>query len=466
MLHLEEDNDSHTAQQTNGAAFGDGVWTGFWRLLSHPTVSGTGALAASQYAGSGVNLLTFIAAARLLGPSSYGVAALIMAYPNLVRSLTSFKSASVTTRYLAGFVSTRKVSEFESMCKLGYVVDLLNAFVAFVVIALSAIWLTPLVVDRPGSTTIIVAYSSSFVFSSLRGTGTAVLTSLQEFRSLAGLQLFERIIQFVLVVGLMLGGFDVAGMVLGIALTQAIGGLLFMAFATWTSKNAGIGPWWSAPIGQLRRSWKELGSFFGWNYIVVSFGGLMAQGPLILLGWLRGPETAGYYRLASGLVLTASHIALALGRVAYPIFSGLWAKGEIGSLKKLFERWTLRGGLPIGLLLLLSIPTLPVLVPWTFGEIYQPMVVGLQFMMTGATMEAVFFAVRPLYYASGRARQYAQGVVVHTLFVLGLSWIFIQQWGFFGMAGLLAVGKILFVLAMTGLARSALWRRPNEQTTP
>ena len=164
MLHPEEDNDYPTARQTDGAAFGDGVWAGFWRLLSHPMVSGAGALAASQYVGASVNLLTSIAAARLLGPSSYGVAALIMAYPNLVWSLTSVKSASVTTRYLAGFVSTRKVSEFESMCKLGYVVDLLASFVAFAVIGLSAIWLTPHVVDRPGATTVIVAYSSSFVF--------------------------------------------------------------------------------------------------------------------------------------------------------------------------------------------------------------------------------------------------------------------------------------------------------------
>lgn len=281
MLHPEEDNDYPTARQTDGAAFGDGVWAGFWRLLSHPMVSGAGALAASQYVGASVNLLTSIAAARLLGPSSYGVAALIMAYPNLVWSLTSVKSASVTTRYLAGFVSTRKVSEFESMCKLGYVVDLLASFVAFAVIGLSAIWLTPPVVDRPGATTVIVAYSSSFVFSSLRGTGTAVLTSLQEFRSLAGLQLCERVIQFVLVVGLLLGGLDVAGMVLGTAVAQATGGLLLMAFATWTSKNAGIGAWWSAPLGQLRHSWRELGSFFGWNYLIVSFGGLMAQGPLI-----------------------------------------------------------------------------------------------------------------------------------------------------------------------------------------
>ena len=52
----------------------------------------------------------------------------------------------------------------------------------------------------------------------------------------------------------------------------------------------------------------------------------MAQGPLILLGWLRGPETAGYYRLASSLVLAASQIGQALGRVAYPIF--FWSLGQ------------------------------------------------------------------------------------------------------------------------------------------
>ena len=460
----EDDNDYATRREADGRASGNGLWAGFWGLLSHPTVSGAGALAASQYLGAGVSLLTSIAAARLLGPTSYGVAALIMAFPDLVWSFTSVKSASVTTRYLAGFLSTREVKEFGSMCKLGYIVDVVASLVAVAVIGLSAVWLTPHVVDQPGTRAVMIAYGSSFVFSSLRGTGTAVLTALQEFRSLAGLQLCERVIQFALVVGLLLSGFDIAGMVLGTAVAQATGGLLLMLFATWTSKKAGLDAWWSAPLGQLSHSFRELGSFFGWNYLIVSFGGLLAQGPLILLGWLRGPETAGYYRLATSLVLAASHIGQALARVAYPIFSGHWAKGEREALKKIIERWTLQGGLPICLLLFLSIPMMPIFVPWAFGEIYRPMVVGLQLMMAGAAVEAALFAVKPLYYASGRADHYAQGVGVHTALVLGLSWFVIHEWGFSGMAGLIAAGKILFLCAMAALALRTLWRRPDEQT--
>ena len=218
----------------------------------------------------------------------------------------------------------------------------------------------------------------------------------------------------------------------------------------------GIHAWWSAPLGRLGPLRQELAAFFGWNYLTVTFAGLLIQGPLLLLGWMRGPEAAAYYRLATSIVATGSFLDKSLGQVTYPIMSARWAKGERGSLKASLERWTLQGGVPVGLLLLLSVPLMPVLVPWIFGETYRPMVLGLQLMMAGAAVDAAFFTMKPFYYASGQAGRFAKAHGIYTVIVLALSWLVIEQWGFPGMAGLIATGKVAFTVTLVALALVSL----------
>lgn len=466
MAFPENENGFTAIKPSDSIATGDGVLHGFWRLIAHPTVSGAGALAAAQYLGAGVGLVTSIVAARLLGPSSYGVAALLIAYPTLIWSFASVKSVSVTTRYLASFASSGQTREFASVCKLGYAIEFLTAVATLAVVALGAFWLAPLATEQheaAGASWLVIAYAASFLLFSLTGTSSAILTSLREFRRLAVLQLLNRVVHFLFVVSFVLAGLDVAGVVLGTAAAQAVVGLLFMGTAAWTMTRRDIDSWWSASLGRVNYLRKELASFFGWNYLTVTFAGLLTQVPLILLGWLRGPEAAAYYRLATSIVTTGSFIEKSLGQVTYPELSARWASGERQSLGSSLRRWTLRAGLPVCLLMLATIPFMPTLIPWIFGDEYQPMVFGVQLMMAGAAVGSVFFTVKPLYYASGQVGRFAKGFGVHAVVVLALSAIFIERLGFSGMAGLAAIGKAGFLLTMALVALSTL---EKHRTSP
>jgi O-antigen/teichoic acid export membrane protein len=73
------------------------------QLLRPSMVRNVGALAAAQYVVVGLGFMSSIIETRVLGPTSYGTAVLIMAYPTLILSLVDIKSTDVTTRYMAGF---------------------------------------------------------------------------------------------------------------------------------------------------------------------------------------------------------------------------------------------------------------------------------------------------------------------------------------------------------------------------
>jgi O-antigen/teichoic acid export membrane protein len=64
-------------------------------------------------------------------------------------------------------------------------------------------------------------------------------------------------------------------------------------------------------------------------------------------------------------------------------------------------------------------------------------------------VSAVFFWLNPLYYASGKIGLWTKVYGLYAVLAIGLSWFCIQQWGFFGMATVVAVGKVLFTLWMT-----------------
>jgi O-antigen/teichoic acid export membrane protein len=403
--------------------------------LRNPLASDSAFLAASQYIAACVGFLKSIIAARLLGPTNFGIAALVIAYPTLLWSFASIKSASVTTRYIASSRATGRH-------KLGYCLDFMLSFVAFALVGVTGSWVSHSVYKMPQVFWLMFIYAASIPFSSLMGTSWAILSSWQRFHWLSILQILDKIIVLVLVLAFLLAGFGVPGMIIANAIGNVAIGIIMTIAATYVLHQDRFGFWWQASFKKLVPLFKELGGFFGWNYITVTLGGLLVQVPLILLGRLRGPQEAGFFRLATSVVTVGSYFETSLGRVTYPVLSARWAIGERENLKGTLKRWTLRGGIPLGVFVLFTIPFLPILIPMVFG---------VQVMVAGAALSGLFFWLNPFYFASGMIAAWTKGYALHTALVILLGWLFIQQWGFLGMAGIVTVGKAVFTVWMVGL---------------
>lgn len=429
------------------------VWQGVrrWRreALRNPIASDAGFLALSQYAAAGVGLLTAVVAARLLGPREYGSAALVIAYPTLVWSFAAVKSISVTTRYLAGFAATGRTEQVRGVCKLGYGMDLLAALGTLLLVLATSGWLARTAfADVPGARWLAVAYAASLPLYSLNGTSGAVLASWRRFGWLAVFQVLEKLVTLGLTLALVARGWGAAGVVLAAAAGQIASGVSTTAGATIVLRQAGVGPWWNASLRPVAGHRRELASFFGWNYVVATLGGVLTQAPLILLGEVRGPGEAGFFRLASSITTAGSYLESALGRVVYPLLSARTATEATPTMLAEVRRWTVRGGVPACLLLLGAIPALALLLPRVLGPEYARMVPGTQAMIAGAAASAAVFWLAPLYYASGRIVAWAASYAAYTIATLAVTWLVAPAWGFSGVACVLGAGKTVLVLAL------------------
>ncbi len=425
------------------------------RMLRHPIATDASSLAASQYVAAGLGFITTVVAARVLGAGSYGVAALAMTYPALVWSFVGIKTVSVTTRYIASFRSSGAMLELQGVCKLGYGLDFLLSVGAFVVVCATAWWVAAAVYGMPKLYWLMIAFAASFPFYSLTGTSTAILSSWQRFRALALFQIVDPVITLVLVLGLLLAGFGLAGLIIGTACAKIIVGLAMEVVAARLVQRTGVSHWWHASLSSVRHLQRELAALFGWNYLLITLSGLVTNIPLMVLGRVRGAEEAGFYRLATSIMVAGSYLEVALARIVYPTLSARWSAGERATLGHSLRRWTLRAGLPVGALLLLSVPLLPILVPLVFGAAYAPMVRGAQILMMSAAVSAVVFWLSPLYYASGALGLWTKAQAVYTAAMLVLAWVAIRQWGFLGAVGVLGAGRTLFTIVMA-LMRGAV----------
>lgn len=410
-----------------------------------------GLLMVSRYAGSAFGLLTSIAAARLLTPAQFGLAAVVMAYPSLLRKLVEFKSAVVTIRYIAGFRATKQFDDLCSVAKIGFAVDFGMAFISFVAVVATIRWVGRETLVQPGLIWLSVVFAASFPFVALTRTGRAILISWGSFRTISLLNMFESAVTLTGVLVLLLLGAGVAGLVLGMALGNVSIGLATLVAATITLRRAGVGWWWSGHLKGFGAWRREIAGFFGWNFLEVTLGGLRAQIPILILGRLAGAADAGFFRMANTLMSAGSFAEGSLRDVVYPQLAGRWATGDRATLLTSVSRWTAREGLvAAGIMVVLAV-ALPVLVPLVIGRAYAPMVPGAQIMILGGAVGSLLFWVGPLLQSAGRYATLVQGLAVYTAYILLFAWPVIARWGFSGLAVLVMLGDVLFILAMAAI---------------
>jgi O-antigen/teichoic acid export membrane protein len=420
-------------------------------IFRHRLVEGASLLAISQYVAAALNLVTNILIARLLGPTDYGLVALAVAYPTMLWSFVSVKSISVITRYVAIFRARRELEKLKGLVKLGYSLDFFVSLIGLTLVAISSWWVSERFYRQPYLAWLMVVYAGSFPLFSLAGNSWAVLSSWERFRLLAIFEVLQPFLKLCLTVGFIAAGLGVSGVVIGMGLAQASIGLIMMIATTDLLLCEGFGAWWKASLKPVVSLKRELIGFLGWNYLLVTLSGLVVQLPVMLLGRLRGPEEAGFYRIALNIATVGSYLETSLGRVTYPSLSAWWSSEGEERIVRTLKGWTLKVGLPISATIVLVTILFPWLLPLLFGHDYRPAVPGVQVIMLGIAISATFFWLNSFYYASKRINLWVSGYVLYTILVIGLSWFVIKQWGFFGLSCLMTVGKVLFTFSMFAL---------------
>src|SRR5205807_1199794 len=227
-----------------------------------------------------------------------------------------------------------------------------------------------------------------------------VLTVLDRFPVVPGMQTLSAALRAVLVVGLVVGGFGVKGVIWGGALAATLSGLCYGGIAWVQMRRAWNARPFQGSYGALRGQRREIFGFLVYNDLSALVGIVPKQLDLLFLGYFRAPLEVGYYKLAKSLASSVGYLVEPLQSVTYPELVRLW-NADRRSMSDMLGRLRFHVGLPLGALGLIGLLLVPMVVRVGVGDAYAPAIHATQLLLLGALVWLSLFWLRPTFLARG-----------------------------------------------------------------
>ena len=436
------------------------------KIFARKFVRNVGVLTVANLAGSALSVVQGIFVARWLGPELYGVTALVMTYPSLVYGFFDARSVSASVKFLGEYHARGDHDRALAMCKLGYSVDLAIACLTFLVLVLSADWAARSIAHNPAVAGLMILYGAALIPRALAGTSNAVLATFGRFPLIAFLELVTTCLRVALVVGLVLAGWQVAGMVWANAIAATVTGLLYGGVAWVLVRRTWGGSVLRGKLKALKGRRREIYSFLGYNDLIALSAMIPNQLDTILLGYFRNPTEVGFYKLAKSISNLTGYLLGPLKSVTYAELTRLWGLGEKRAFSQKVRKVAIWIGLPLGLLVMLGAAVMSFALPLMVGQVYIPAVAGTQLLFMGSAISLAFFWLRLIYLAQGHVRPL---FIINCSVTVGFGLIYplvIWQWGFIGacawMLALNVVGTGCFGFWLWSQAVKRLACNPNR----
>jgi len=413
--------------------------TAFWKsfrakVVGRKFVQDVGILTVTNFVGAALSFAQAILVARWLGPELYGVAALVMSYPTLVYTFFDARSSEASVKYLSEFRARNELDRVRATCKLGYAVDFAIASIAFLVVAVSAHWAARSIVNRPEMTSLIIVCAAAFIPQALIGTSRSVLTVLGRFRLTALVEALMTILRVVLVLGLVMSGWQVTGVVWGNAIAMIATGLVYGVLAWVLTLRAWGGSPFQGNWQTLKGRWREILGFLAYSDLNALLGLISKQSDVLLLGYFRNPTEVGYYKLAKNLASGLSHLTGPLRSVTYPKLVHLWSAGRLSDFRRVLYKLAVTLAIPLTFGVILSVLAAPAAIQYFLGESYLEASVPTQFLLVATGLRLIGFWVSPFYLATGQVRLLTVFALAGAIGAIPIYAVCILFWGASGLA--------------------------------
>lgn len=391
----------------------------------------TGHLLAGSFSSMFIGLAAFAITARALGPTDYGLLALVFAYVRAMERLLSFQSWQAIVKYGAPLLDNGQVGDYRSLLKFGFLLDAASAVLA----CLLSIALVLAAAPFLGIGEQMVQYTilcSLVLAIQIRGMPTAVMRLSGRFRMLAYGQLINSLIHLLLcAIGLYLGK-GLFYFIIVLAGTHAIGAVTYLLVAFRTLWLQGVRGILSAPLAGVRAKFPDIWGFAFSSNLSLTIRSSSQELDTLIVGALADPTAAGLYHIAKRVGRLAHQVGLQVQAVLYPDLARLWARNKIREFKIAISQVEI-------LLLCFGLGTLGILY-FTIDELLR-LTAGPLFAMAAplvlVQMIAVIFrlagsAVRSGLLAAGAHRQLLRIVLVSTIGFHFTAFLLIPQIGAMG----------------------------------
>ncbi|RJF93888.1 lipopolysaccharide biosynthesis protein [Sphingomonas cavernae] len=271
--------------------------------------------------------------ARTLGPTQYGMLALIISFAQAMEMLVSFQTWQPVIRFGAGLEEAGRDDDFAALCKFGFLLDF-SAAAASWIVALALMLAAGQFYGWSGEIyTLILIYSATLLFK-VNGAPVGILRLTGRFRSVAYLQAVSMAVRLSLCVVAFLQGAGMLTFVLIWASTQILGSLLLIATSLRELARRGLKRVFHARVAGITERFPGIWGFTWSTNFSLTLWSSAQQLDTLLVGALADPAGAGLYHIAKRISKTFLQAGAQLQAVVYPEIARLWNTDKLGEFRR------------------------------------------------------------------------------------------------------------------------------------
>ncbi len=358
-------------------------------------------LFSSNSAAVALSMLQGIFAARLLGVNDFGIlAGTVIPFASNVNRLLSFRMSELVVKYLSQFLAEGRHDRAAAVVKGAALVEAITSVLAYLVLLLLAPWAARYLAKDPQSTSLFVYYGLVLVVMIVFETTTGVFQVTKLFGRLAVINLIQSIITAALISWAFLAHRGMAEVLAAYFLGKTFTAVaMYIVAFRQLNKTLGQG-WWRAPLS-LMPPLREMSRFAISTNLQGTVNLVARDSETLLIGYLRSPVEAGYYKIALGLINLVMipidpFIATTYSEIAFTIARRQWVetKRVLKRVSAIAGGWTLAAGSGLAL-------TGYWLIPLLYGVEYRPAYPAALLLLVGYGFANILYWNRQLLLAFG-----------------------------------------------------------------
>lgn len=341
-----------------------------WHALIGPVarlrLSNIGHLLTGNIANIAIGLPALLLTARALGPSGYGVLALVLTYTQVIKRIGDFQVWQPLIRFGVNLHEKEDSDDLMALYKYGFLFDLASALVAWLIAVIGALVSKEVFGLDDRAQLMMLVYSTVLLFN-INGAPVAVLRMAGRFRVAAYIQLVAGVLKLALCTAAFAADADVLAFVCIWALTDSLSPLLLTLAALLELRRQRLHRFYRARLTGLFSRFPGLWRFTWSSNFSLTIWSSTQMMDTLLVGWLTDPASAGLYHFVKRIARLGQQAAAQVQAVVYPDVARLWGAARYDEFR-LVVMQTEKIVAAFGLLLFgMSVILAGRMIEWTVG---------------------------------------------------------------------------------------------------
>lgn len=410
-------------------------------------------------------LVTLALLARHLGPTKFGVLALLRTVVVVTEQYANFNTWQAVIKYGTQATADGRREDVKRVIKLATVIDVTTAIIATLVIVGLA-FVIPEVFDWSAELSILCVIYSVTVLTRVAGVADGIFRICDAYRVQAIASTISALSStFAIVVAVLLDA-SLAGCVIALAIGEVVGNVFLTWAAFWVAAKHGFGGWLNSSLRGARRTFPGILHFMVTTNAQLTVRKTMGEADMFIVGGMLGAFASGLLRVIKQLGTLPARVFLPFEQVLFTELARFSAAGDFQSFRRLLRRSV--GLATIGSLALWIVAAIAAepIIRVVAGEAFSGAAPAFRWYLLAMVLGVANAPVLRSMILLGRPGTLFMLDLVTLVFLVGALIAGAWAWGLIGVSIALLVHRVLHIVCATWLVARLIRETESDRAAP